>query len=112
MENKIGSERRTLQRFLLKAPAVIQKVSHNADRVLELSTHDISSGGAFFSVEAPLPVGEEVRITLYISISPVEQITAFPSKAKITTEGRVVRSNKRGMAIAFRRRYTMSPAEL
>ena len=105
-----GSERRGLQRFLLRASAVVQTVSEGVERVFELSTHDISSGGAFFPMEVPLSTGEKVKITLFLSISPLERISAIPSKAKITTEGRVVRSTKQGMAIAFGRRYTMSPA--
>ena len=110
MENEIGSERRSLQRFLLRLSAVVQTVSQGVETVFELFTQDISSSGAFFPTEVPLPPGETVKITLYLSISPLERISAFPTRAKITTEGRVVRSTKRGMAVAFGGHYTMSPA--
>ncbi|HVP17963.1 MAG TPA: PilZ domain-containing protein [Spirochaetia bacterium] len=110
MEDKIGSERRRVQRFSLKATAVVQTLSPGAERVFELATQDISSGGAFFPMELPLPTGEKVRITLYLSISPLEQISDFPRRAQITTKGHVVRSTTRGMAVAFDRRYTISPA--
>ena len=107
MEGEIGSERRHLERFSVKAFAVVQTVSPGAEKVFELNTQDISSGGAFFPMEVPLPTGERVKITLYLSISPIRD---FPSKAKITTEGQVVRSTQQGMAVAFDGRYTMSPA--
>jgi len=109
MLNKIGSERRHLERFSLKAFAVVQTVSPGAAKVFELSTQDISSGGAFFPMEVPLPTGEKVKITLYLSISPLERIIDSPGKAKITTRGEVVRSTSQGMAVAFDRRYTISP---
>ena len=109
MEGEIGSEKRQLQRFSLKAFAVVQTVSPGAEKVFELSTQDISSGGAFFPMEVPLPTGEKVKITLYLSISTIRD---FPNKAKITTEGQVVRSTKQGMAVAFDRHYTMSPATM
>jgi hypothetical protein len=106
MEGEIGSEKRHLQRFSLKAFAVVQTASPGAEKVFELSTQDISSGGAFFPMEVLLPTGEKVKITLYLSISAIRD---FPSEVKITTEGQVVRSNRQGMAVAFNRRYTMSP---
>ena len=112
MESDIGSERRDLQRFMLKASAVVETVSHGVEKVFELSTRDISSGGAFFPMEVPLPTGEKVKITLFLSISTPEKISVFPSKAKIITEGRVVRSTEQGMAVAFGRHYRMSPAKV
>ncbi len=109
MEGEIGSERRHLQRFSVKAFAVVKTVSPGAEKVFELSTQDISSGGAFFPMEVPLPTGEKVKITLYVSISALKQIDDFPNKTKITTEGQVVRSTEQGMAVEFAKRYAMSP---
>jgi len=109
MEGKVESEKRHLERFSLKVLATVQTVSAGAGKVFDLSTQDISSGGAFFPMEVPLPTGEKVKITLYLSISAIRD---FPSKAKITTEGQVVRSTTHGMAVAFGRHYTMSPATM
>ena len=109
MESEIESERRQLQRFAVKAYATVQTTSPGSEKVFELNTQDISSGGAFFPMEVPLPTGEKVKITLYLSISAISD---FPTKAKITTEGQVVRSTKQGMAVAFDRHYTMSPATM
>ena len=110
MEGKIGSERRRLQRFSLKAFAVVQTLSPGTEKVFELSTLDISSGGAFFPMALPLPTGEKVKITLYLSISAIEQISDLPSKVEITTTGEVVRATTQGMAVAFDEHYTISPA--
>ena len=107
MESEIGSERRRLQRFSLKAFATVQAGLHGSEKVFELLTQDISSGGAFFPMEVPLPTGEKVKITMYLSISAIRD---SPSKTMISTEGQVVRSTKQGMAVAFGRHYTMSPA--
>jgi hypothetical protein len=110
MKNKIEFEKRQLERFSLKAYAIVKTVSAETEKVFELSTQDISSGGAFFPMEVPLATGEKVKITLYLSISPVEQVTDLPSNAKITTQGQVVRSTKQGMAVSFGRHYSISPA--
>ena len=112
MEGEIGSEKRHVRRFSMKAFAVVQTVSPGAGKVFDLSTQDISSGGAFFPMEVPLPTGEKVKISIYVAISSFERRRHFPGMTKITTEGRVVRSTARGMAVAFDKHYTISPAFL
>ena len=110
MESKIGNEKRRVQRFSLKAFAVVQAVSPGVEKVFELSTQDLSSGGAFFPAELPLPTGEKVKITVYLSISALERISSSRGVAKITMGGQVVRSTSRGTAVAFDKHYTISPA--
>ncbi len=112
MAGESGLEKRHLQRFSLKVFAIVRTVSPSVEKVFELSTQDISAGGAFFPLEVPLPTGEKVKITLYLSISALEQISDFPFKTKITTEGQVVRSTGQGMAVSFSKHYTMSPAKV
>ncbi len=108
MVERSRSDRRRVERFSLKASAIVQSMSSGVEKVFELATQDVSSGGAFFPMEVPLPTGEKVKITLYLSISPLERTRSIPGKAKITTKGHVVRSTPEGMAVAFNGRYTMS----
>jgi len=107
VEGELGSERRHIERFSIRAFAVVQTVSPGTEKVFELNTQDISSGGAFFPMEVPLPSGQKVKVTLYLSISAGDE---FPRKAKISTEGEVVRTTTKGMAVAFGGPYEMSPA--
>ncbi len=109
MKGKIGFERRRVERFLLKATAVVQVGSPGAEKVFKLTTQDISSGGAFFPMELPLPTGEKLKITLYLSVSRQEGIPDLPRKAKVSTTGHVVRSTAQGIGVAFDRRYSISP---
>ena len=108
MEGITGFERRHIERLALKAIATVQVASSGAGRVFELSTQDISSGGAFFPMEVPLPTGEKVKITLHLSISRPERTIAFAGKARITTKGHVVRSTAEGMAVAFEGPYKIT----
>ena len=110
MDNQSGLERRHLQRFTVKAFAVVQTVSPGQEKVFELRTQDISSEGAFFPMEVPLSTGEKVKITLFLSISAIEQLHDMPKAAKITTEGEVIRSTEQGVAVRFAEHYTMAPA--
>jgi hypothetical protein len=108
MEDKIGFDRRRVQRLSLKAIATVQLESSGAGKVFELSTQDVSSGGAFFPMEVRLPTGEKLKITLYLSIFPLERTISFPGKTKITTKGHVVRSTAEGMAVAFDGHYSIT----
>jgi hypothetical protein len=109
MTDKTGQDRRHLQRFSIKAFAVVKTVSPGVEKVFELSTRDISSSGAFFPMEVPLPTGEKVKITLFLSFSALEEIPKIPHQAKIDTDGEVVRSEGQGIAVEFGKCYTMMP---
>ncbi len=104
MKGGIRHERRRLQRFTVSAFATVQTLSSGSSQVFELITRDISSGGAFFPTEVPLPTGEKVRITVFLSISPLRK------KSKIQTEGEVIRSGSEGMAVRFVGPYSISPS--
>ncbi len=89
---------------------MVQTESPGEEKVFELFTRDISSEGAFFPVEAPLPAGEKVKISLSLSIPSLGRTGDPPRKAVITTKGRVIRSTPQGMAVAFEGRYSIAPA--
>jgi hypothetical protein len=109
MEDHPDGERRQLQRFLLKAPAIVKTAVENQDMVSELFTRDISSGGAFFQTDNPLPAGSSVEITLFLLTSAFRAWRGRPYKVKITTGGTVVRTEDEGMAVAFSEQYRMVP---
>lgn len=108
MQSEIRHERRQLERFELKAHAVVETMSPGLEEVFELHTRDVSSGGAFFPMEVPLPTGQKVKIAMYLSISALEHISTLPSKARITTEGQVVRACENGIAVEFEPHYAIS----
>jgi hypothetical protein len=109
MTQEISSERRHLERFSVNAFAVVETVTPGPAKVLELHTRDISSNGAFFPMEVPLPAGEKVKVTLFLSISTQQEFHLSAGGAKIATEGQVVRAEPQGMAVMFAKHYTMSP---
>jgi hypothetical protein len=110
MTEKTGKDRRQVQRFSIQAFAVVKTISPAVEQVFELNTRDISSSGAFFPMEVPLPTGEKVKITLFLSFSALEEIPEIPKKAKIVTDGHVVRSEGQGIAVEFGKHYTMMPS--
>jgi len=103
-------ERRLLQRFNVKAFSYLRTGEGGSGALLALCTRDISSGGAYFPTRSPLPTGEKVFVTLYVPIQAPAEIGSYPSRAMITTDGQVVRSGTRGMAVKFAGKYSITPA--
>ena len=98
MEDALGEqEKRDVQRFDLRLHTVLQKLENRASQ-LELYTRDISSDGAYLCMEHPLPLDTSVELTFFL---PVRQRI----RSKIQTNGRVIRSEKEGMAIRFESNY-------
>jgi hypothetical protein len=92
-----NNDKRGVQRFDLHLHTILQKLENRAGQV-ELYTRDISSDGAFLCIDDPLPLDTTVELTFFL---PVKQ----QIKSKIQTNGRVIRSEKEGMAVRFESEY-------
>ena len=90
-------EKREVQRFDLRLYTVLHELENRADQV-ELYTRDISSDGAYLCMEHPLPLDTPVELTFFL---PLRQRI----RSKIQTNGRVIRSDREGMAVRFEANY-------
>ena len=90
-------EQRNLQRFDLRLYTVLEEMENRANQ-LELYTRDISSDGAYICTEDPLPLDTPVELTFFL---PVKQ----KIRSKIQTNGKVVRSEREGIAVRFKSNY-------
>jgi len=98
MNNTIEQqEKREVQRFDLRLHTVLTELENRAGR-LELYTRDISSDGAYLCMENPLPLDTPVELTFFLPLR--QQI-----RSKIQTNGRIVRSEGRGVAVRFESSY-------
>lgn len=110
MDGPMGQDRRVLERFSIKAVAIVRTAAANNGDSFNLITRDISSGGAFFLMTVPLTVGEKVNVTIYLSIAALEGVSEEPSRTQIVTDGQVVRTEEAGVAVRFSGHYSMAPA--
>ena len=104
-----GADKRRLERFNLGLPSQISVGTGRDQQNIDLFTRDISSGGAYFHTEVPLPVGTTVKIDLVISLDELKKIES--RKALIKVSGEVVRSENEGMAICFSKDYKITPID-
>jgi len=99
-------ERRKFERFDLELPAGIELATsdqENEEKILNLMTKDICSGGAFFYTTHPLPEGTEVKIELVLDLDKLKKLTG--ERAFISAKGTVLRAEAEGMAICFDKNY-------
>jgi len=98
MDNRYEeNEKRGVQRFDLCLLTVVHETENHGGQ-LELFTRDISADGAYLCLEDPLPPDTPVELTFFLPVR--KQI-----RSKIQTNGKVVRSDKDGMAVRFDTEY-------
>ena len=111
---KIESKnKRRVERFDLEIPAKVKvSVSAEVEEVSEVLTNDISSGGAFFHTDQPLPEGTVVEIDLILPLSKLtKSLKGSEQYTRIKVNGQVLRSESTGMAVSFHDDYQISPFE-
>jgi len=106
-------QKRRLERFDLKMPAKIESMtSDQEEKILNLLTSNICSGGAFFHTTQPLPEGSQVKIDLVLPLDNLKKLKDDCKQAYIEVTGRVLRSESEGMAILFDKDYLIRPGGL
>jgi uncharacterized protein (TIGR02266 family) len=75
-----GSNKRRHERCALELPITVSDAANRVVAVIELSTQDLSSGGAFLRSQLLFEIGEVLRLQF-----------SLPDGREIRTAGRVVR---------------------
>jgi len=104
----IYSERREMERFPLELPAMLMwSIKDRKHEDQELMTSNICAGGAFFITDRPLPMGTDVKMNLILHLDKVQ--TRESKGSFIDVSGAVIRTDEKGMAICFDKRYKILP---
>jgi hypothetical protein len=102
-------ERRRLERFDLSAPAqvIVESVSGGQEQ-LNLTTKDISSGGAYLYSPQPLIKGARVTMEMLIFLNTLWKLASEKGRVKIKVSGTVIRVDTDGIAIRFENKYKIT----
>ncbi len=102
-------ERRKLERFDLIALARVQTESANNRReTYDLTTRNISSGGAFLLAPSPIAEGTDVRMEFVLSLDMLKRFSGERGRARVRVKGKVLRSDPDGIAVRFDGNYKIS----
>ena len=106
-------EQRQLERFDIRVPAKIEKKAIEQavqeKEAFHFETRDISSGGAYFYTEQPLPKGTEVKVDLFLPLDKLRELKEEYCQVHINVTGQVLRSEPAGMAVRFNTDWEISP---
>jgi c-di-GMP-binding flagellar brake protein YcgR len=109
MEESDMDERRKLERFDLNAPARIQvELESGRKEELNLTTKDVSSGGAFLYSEERVPEGANVKLEFLISMEALRSLVGEKGRVKVKVNGKVIRVDEDGIAIRFDSKYKIT----
>ena len=101
-------EKRRLERFDLEIPATIELLAlDKEEKILNLLTSNMCSGGAYFHTTQPLPEGTQIKIDLVLPLDKLKGLREDCKEAYIKVTGRVLRSESKGMAICFDEDYQL-----
>jgi len=102
-------EKRRLERFDLVLPATIEFINeHHNERMINLVTTNVCSGGAYFYTNQPLPKGTQVKIDLVLPLDKLRKLQKEHKQALIKVTGKVLRTESEGMAICFDEHYEIT----
>ena len=102
------SERRKMERFSLELPAKLMwSFKDRKHESLELMTSNICAGGAFFKTQKPLSMGTDVKVNLILHLDKIQKRGS--KRSIIDVSGSVIRTDNKGMAICFDKRYKILP---
>ena len=105
------NDNRRLERFDLEIPAAVEFLAlDHEQKILNLLTTNISSGGAYFHTTQPLPKGTQVKIDLALPLDRLRKLKDECKQAYIKVTGTVLRSESEGMAICFDEDYQIMGA--
>lgn len=108
-EQQDMEERRRLERFDLRTPArIFVELGEGKKEELDLTTKDVSSGGAFIYSDQPLPEGATVKIELFLSLAMLKKLAGEKGRAKVKVKGKVIRVDEDGAAIRFDSKYKIT----
>ena len=93
-------EKRKVERFDLQLEAFVSSPGATARSDTDsLVTRDISMNGVFLITSEPLPVGSKVSVDMILTLGGKK--VQDSQKAWIKASGKVLRTDKEGMAVGF-----------
>jgi hypothetical protein len=104
-------DRRKLERFELRFPALVVVESQNGEEVVrDLTTKDVSADGAYLLSSSLLPEGALVRMEFMLAMNSISKSAKENGRARVRVTGRVIRVDDNGIAIRFGNRYKITTA--
>jgi hypothetical protein len=105
-------EKRKVERFNLQIETMLQvRNEAMSDRLPVLFSRDISCAGVFLVTDNPLSIGTSLDLNFLLSQDELRS-ESNAERIKISTSGKVIRTDDQGMAVEFEKQYKISRMKL
>ena len=102
-------EKRKLERFNMEIPATISVTCADAPKKLDMTTRDISSGGAYFRTNESLPVGTKMKINFFLPLKTIKTLPDHYERVIVNVTGKILRIEPDGIGVCFDETYDIRP---
>ena len=104
-ESGLMDDKRNFERVSMEVPVLIECLRPKRRKRLILTCTNLSASGAYFNTPKTFPKGAEVKVEIFLYDKD------HASCPVINVTGRVVRSERQGMAISFNEDYDITTME-
>ena len=103
-------ENRKIERYSLHVPIVINALDSKQERLDDITTRDISSGGVFIeSGTLNLDPGSKVHVEMVLTVEKLKELFKVSNKVILEVDGLITRATSHGIAVKFTNDYSISP---
>lgn len=103
-------ENRKIERYSLHVPIVINTFDNKQEKLDDITTRDISSGGVFIeSNNLDLNPGSKVHVEMVLTVEKLKELFKVSNKVILEVDGLITRATSHGIAVKFTNDYSITP---
>ena len=109
-DSGVIKENRKIERYSLHVPIVINALDSKQERLDDITTRDISSGGVFIeSGTLNLDPGSKVHVEMVLTVEKLKELFKVSNKVILEVDGLITRATSHGIAVKFTNDYSITP---
>lgn len=108
--DKCIKENRKIERYSLHVPIRINTLDNKQEKLDDITTKDISSGGVFIeSNTLDLNPGSKVHVEMVLTVEKLKELFEVSNKVILEVDGLITRATSHGIAVKFMNDYSITP---
>ena len=105
-------ENRKIERYSLHVPISINTLDNKQEKLADITTKDISSGGVFIESDSlDLNSGSKVHVEMVLTVEKLKELFEVSNKVILEVDGLITRATSHGIAVKFTNDYSITPLQ-
>lgn len=103
-------ENRKIERYSLHVPIIINTLENKQEKLDDICTRDISSGGVFIESDTlDFNPGSKVHVEMVLTVEKLKELFEVSNKVILEVDGLITRATSHGVAVKFTNDYSITP---